>query len=98
MSQAVRPRETQKFSSGIHRIAVYLFAMRLEHGGDKGDKTLALWGGDCTTSDWMIDGSGRSNQGLSASTVCLSGLVEGVSACLAQRGTHLDYMFLLDKE
>lgn len=72
--------------------------MSPEHGGDKGDKTSALWGGDCTTSDWMIDGSGRSNQGLSASTVCLSGPAEGVSARLAQRGTHSDCTFLPDRE
>lgn len=75
--------------------------MSPEHGGDKRDKNLscrrAQWGGDCTTPDWMIDGSRRSNQGLSASTVCLSGLAEGISVCLAQQGRHLDCTFLLDE-
>lgn len=35
--------------------------------------------------------------GFSASTVCLSGLAEGISVCLAQQGRHLDRTFLLDE-
>ena len=37
----------------------------------------------------MIGGSGGSNQGFSASVVCLSGLAEGVSVSQAQQELHL---------
>ncbi len=101
MSQPVRPRQTRKIQlrhprdsclPGLHEPGA--------RWGQKGQNLgcrRAQWGGDCTTPDWMIDGSRRSNQGFSASTVCLNGLAEGISVCLAQQGRHLDCTFLLDE-
>lgn len=73
--------KSKKCSSGS-RAAVYLFAarpklllgQRARISGAKGHsgKGIALH------PDWMIAGSGSSNQGLSVSVVCLSGLAEGV--------------------
>ncbi len=101
MSQLVRPRQTREIQlrhprdsclPGLHEPG----ARRGQKGQNLGCRR-AQWGGDCTTPDWMIGGSRRSNQGFSASTVCLSGLAEGISVCLAQQGRHLDCTFLLDE-
>lgn len=73
--------KSKKCSLGS-RAAVYLFATRPGHLRGQRDRILGAKGHSgkwiAPYPDWMIAGSGSSNQGLLASVVCLSGLAEGV--------------------